>query len=99
MDRVAHQEAGPMTALALGLFVPALLAAASPEPPADPKPDQPVVVARGDGFVVHALGGAGAAGGLLGKRPATAPHLLHTALPAGRLTVLFRTGTSVGIPV
>lgn len=87
-----------MTTLALGLFAPTLFAAA-PEPAVDPKPDQPVVVAKGGGFVVHALGGAAAAPALLAQQPATDTLILHTALPAGRLTVLYRSGTSIGTPI
>jgi hypothetical protein len=98
MGRVARQEAGPMTTLALGLLASALLAAA-PEPAADPKPGQPIVVAKGDGFVVHTLGEANVALALIGQQPATAPLILHTALPSGRLTVLFRSGTTVGFPI
>jgi hypothetical protein len=66
---------------------------------ADPKPGQPVVVAKGDKFVVHALSSGGGVAALFGERPLTAPHLLHTALPDGRLTVLFRSGTTIGFPI
>lgn len=74
-----------MATRALGLFAAA------------PKPGEPVAIAKGDGFVVHALGGA--VHPFLAEHPETALHLLHTALPGGRLTVLFRSGTTVSIPV
>lgn len=88
-----------MTTLALGLFAPALLAATFDPAADDSKPGQPIVVAKGDGFIVHTLGGAGPAPALFGRQPGTALHVLHTALPAGRLTVLFQSGTAVGIPI
>ncbi|WP_439626622.1 hypothetical protein [Gemmata sp.] len=86
-----------MTPLALSLLAATLISA-----PPDPATDQPVVVVKGDGFVVHAVGGAVVEPKLFGPLPAlppSPPQILHTALPAGRLTVLFRSGTTVGVPI
>ncbi|MBP3956390.1 hypothetical protein J8F10_13990 [Gemmata sp. G18] len=65
---------------------------------ADPKADQPVVVTKGDAFIVHALANS-ARQILFREYPPAAPLLMHTALPSGKLTVLFRSGTTIGIPI
>jgi hypothetical protein len=91
MERVARPEAYAVTTLALGWLAPVLVAAQ----PA-PKPDQLVQVAKGDGYVVHALVGPPVP--FFAPQPPAASYLLHTALPAGRLTVLYRSGTTAGIP-
>jgi hypothetical protein len=85
-----------VTTLALGWLAPVLVAA-QPAPAATPAPDQLVRLAKGDGYVVHAL--VGPATPFFAPQPPTTPHILHTALPSGRLTVLYRSGTTVGIPV
>lgn len=95
MNRVARSKVRTMTTLALGWLAPVLVAA-QPAPAAAPAPDQPVQVAKGDGYVVHAL--VGPASPFFAPSPPTTPTILHTALPAGRLTVLLRSGTTVGIP-
>lgn len=86
-----------MTPLALTLLVSPLFCA-PPKPPID----QPVVLAKGDGFVVHAVGGDAVEPKLFGPLPAlppSPPQILHTAVPSGRLTVLFRSGTIVGVAI
>lgn len=85
-----------MTTLALG-WLATVLVAAQPVPAPAAAPDQPVQVAKGDGYVVHAL--IGPASPFFAPQPPTTPTILHTALPSGRLTVLYRSGTIIGIPV
>ena len=87
-----------MYPLAFGLLATVVLPGTT-RPSADSDRGQPALVAKGDGFVIHALGGASGAFALFSPQPPTAPHLLHTALPSGQLKVLFRSGTTVGLPV
>lgn len=79
-----------MTPLALGLLATTVLSAPA---------DEPVQLSKGDGYAVHALGGSVGAWAVFGPQPVTALHLLHTSFPSGKLTVLLRTGTTVGFPV
>jgi hypothetical protein len=95
MERVARPEARTVTTLALGWLAPVLVAA---QPAlAATAPDQPAQVAKGDGYVVHAL--VGPRSPFFAPQPPTTPTVFHTVLPEGRLRVLYRSGTTVGIPV
>jgi hypothetical protein len=67
-----------MLPLALSALVPALAAL----------PAQAVLVAKGDGFLVHAVRPAG------GRQTGTAELVLHTALPSGRMTTLTEAASS-----
>jgi hypothetical protein len=78
-----------MTLLPLGLLASVLSAG---EPAAKKTAPEVVVLAKGTGYIVHGLGGESVL-------PASAATVLHTALPAGTLQVLVRSGTTVGIPV
>ncbi len=90
MAVVAHIGDRHMTAVTIALVATTLFSAPT---------EQPVELAKGDGYVVHAFGGTSGGWAVFGPQPVTALHLLHTALPSGRLTALFRSGTTVGIPV
>jgi hypothetical protein len=60
--------------------------------------DDPVVLAKGKAFIVHALPGARPEP-LARAAPPEPSTLLHTALPSGKTRILLRTGTVVGMPV
>jgi hypothetical protein len=59
--------------------------------------DDPIVLAKGKGFIVHGLPGRTVA--LVRPDPPPPAALLHTALPSGKTRTLLRTGTTVGVPV
>ncbi len=63
---------------------------------ADPISDDPVVLAKGKGFIVHGLSGAKP----LELTPASAPSpsaILYTALPSGKTRTLFRGGSTASM--
>lgn len=78
-----------------------MLSAPVPEVPAGPQPE-PVLVAKGKGFLVHAvlLGDekAGKVGGLQAFQTTTVPHgvaVLHTATESGKMKALVTSTTAV----
>src|SRR5687767_12321186 len=87
-----HRIASTAVSLALVL---ALFAAPARARPADDKPPGPVLIARGDDFLVHAVpypDGREEGGGRHGE---PAGHMLmHTKLSTGEMKTLAATGTT-----